>query len=145
VRWWARRPGPEHINSRSAMLRRLFRFYFHDEMPYGPYRLPRTWWRRSPLGYGRGRVAVAADLKVKVPQRVVVPLGVEQVARFWASFRTARDLALVAWMLLNGLRSREVLALKVADLLFSEAQVLVRGDFQGSLKFELVVSDTTDH
>lgn len=121
------KPGPENVNQRSSMLRRLFRFYFHQEMPHGPYRLQRIWFRRSPLGYGRGRVAVAADLKVKVPQRVIVPLQPEQVARFWRSFRTARDLSLVALMLLNGLRSREVLELKLEDLLFSEAQLRVHG------------------
>jgi integrase/recombinase XerD len=119
--------APETINTRAAMLRRLFRFYFHDEMPHGAYRVQRTWWRRSPLGYGRGRIAVAADLSLKVPQRVIVPLSAEQVARFWGSFRTARDLAIVALMLLNGLRSREVLGLKLQDLLFSEAQIRVRG------------------
>ena len=89
-------PGPQNINQRSSMLRRLFRFYFHEEMPHGPYRLPqRTSFQRSPLGYGRGRRAVAADLTLKVPQRVIVPLSAEQVARFWSSFQTARDLALV--------------------------------------------------
>jgi site-specific recombinase XerD len=122
------RSGPAHINNRSAMLRRLFRFYFHDEMPWGPYRVeqrPRL--RRSPLGYGPGRRAVVADLHLKVPERVIVPLSAEQVARFWSSFRTARDLALVALMLLNGLRSREVLTLKLADVLLSEAQMRVRG------------------
>ena len=121
------RVAPETINNRASMLRRLFRFYFHEEMPHGPFRLQRTWLCRSPLGYGRSRVAVAADLKVKTTQRVIVPLSTEQVARFWASFRTARDLAIVALMLLNGLRSREVLGLKLADLLFSEAQMRVAG------------------
>jgi site-specific recombinase XerD len=119
--------APETINNRASMLRRLFRFYFHEEMPHGPYRLQRTWWRRSPLGYGRGRIAVAADLHLKVPERVIVPLSAEQVARFWRSFRTARDLAIVALLLLNGLRSREVLGLKLQDLLFSEAQIRVHG------------------
>ena len=121
------KPAPENVNNRSAMLRRLFRFYFHDDMPHAPYLMQRAWYRRSPLGYGRGRMAVAADLKVKVPQRVIVPLQTEQVARFWRSFRTARDLAIVALMLLNGLRSREVLALKLGDLLFSEALIRVHG------------------
>jgi integrase/recombinase XerD len=121
------KPSPENVNHRSAMLRRLFRFHFHQEMPHAPYLIQRTWYRRSPLGYGRRRVAAAADLKVKVPQRVIVPLSAEQVARFWRSFRTARDLAIVALMLLNGLRSREVLALTLEDLLFSEAQIQVRG------------------
>jgi len=98
-------------------------------MPHAPCLVQRTWYRRSPLGYGRARQAAshAADLKLKVPPRVIAPLSVEQVARFWKSFRTIRDLALVALLLLNGLRSREVLALTLADLLFSETQIQVRG------------------
>ncbi len=122
------KPAPENINRRSSLVRRLFRFYFHQDMPHAPYLIQRTWYRRSPLGYGRGRAATApADLKLKVPQRVIAPLSAEQVARFWRSFRTARDLGIVALMLLNGLRSREVLALELEDLLFSEAQVRVHG------------------
>jgi hypothetical protein len=31
-------------------------------------------------------------LRVKVPKRNIVPLSVEEVARFWSSFRTSRDL-----------------------------------------------------
>ena len=103
ARWWARQPGiditrfaaeqftestlldyvraqldaprkaaPDTINVRSSLLRRLFRFHFHDEMPHPG--CGRAWWRRSPLGYGRGRLAFADDLKLKVPHRVVVPL-----------------------------------------------------------------------
>ncbi len=121
------KPTPENVNNRAGLLRRLFQFYFHQEMPQGPYRIQRTWWRRSPLGYGRGRKAVAADLTLKVPQRLIVPLTVEQVRRFWSSFRTARDVAMVALMLLNGLRSREVLGLKLEDLRFDESQLWVRG------------------
>jgi len=157
VRWWSQQPGvdvtrfcaeqftestlidyvksqresskvaPETINLRSSMLRRLFRFYFHDEMPHAAYRLQRHWVRRSPLGYGRGRRAESADLTLRVPQRVIVPLSIEQVGRFWTSFHSARDLAMVALMLLNGLRSREVLGLKIEDLLFSESQIRVHG------------------
>ena len=121
------KPSPENINMRSGMLRRLYRFHFQEEMPHGPCLIRRTWYRRSPLGYGRRVAAESIDLKVKVPQRVVTPLSREQVARFWKSFRTARDLALVALMLLNGLRSREALSLTLEDLLFSEAQIRVHG------------------
>lgn len=122
------KPSPENVNQRSSMLRRLFRFHFREDMPHAPYLIQRTWWRRSPLGYGRARAATApADLKLKVPARVIVPLSIEQVARFWQSFRAARDLALVALLLLNGLRSREVLALRLEDLLFSEALIRVHG------------------
>lgn len=121
------KPSPENINMRSSMLRRLYRFHFQQDMPHAPYLIQRNWYRRSPLGYGRRVAANAADLKVKVPQRVVIPLTADDVARFWKSFRTARDLAMVALMLLNGLRSHEVLALRLRDLLFSEAQLRVTG------------------
>jgi len=122
------KPTPENINRRAFLVRRLFRFYFHQDMPHAPYTIQRNWYRRSPLGYGRGRLVTAsADLTLKVPERVIVPLSVEQVARFWGSFRTARDLGMVALMLLNGLRSREVLSLQLEDLLFSEAQIRVHG------------------
>ena len=122
------KPSPVSVNNRSTMLRRLFRFHFQQDMPHAPYLVKPGWLRRSPLGYGRGRpVAAPADLKLKVPQRVMVPLQAEQVARFWRSFHTARDLAIVALMLLNGLRSREVLTLRLEDLLLSEAQARVRG------------------
>ena len=47
---------------------------------------------------------------MKTPKRVVVPLSVDEVARFWSSYRTSRDLAIVGLMLLHG-RSCEVLAL----------------------------------
>ena len=119
--------SPETINSRSAMLRRLFRFHFQVEMPHGPYRLQRFWWTPPGGRHRRGRTAVAADLRVRVPPRVIEPLSVEQVHRFWSSFRTARDIAVVGLMLLSGLRSCEVLALELEDLLLSEAQLRVRG------------------
>lgn len=119
--------SPEMINSRSAMLRRLFRFHFQVEMPHGPYRLQRVWGTPTGGRHRRGRLAVAADLRLKVPPRVIEPLSVEQVQRFWRSFRTARDIALVGLLLLNGLRSCEVLSLEVEDLLLSEAQLRVHG------------------
>lgn len=118
-----RKVSPETINSRSSMLRRLFRFYFQVEMPHGPYRLQRIWGTPPGGRYRRGRSAVAADLHLKVPPRVIEPLAVEQVQRFWSSFRTARDIAIVGLLLLSGLRSCEVLALELEDLLLSEAQL----------------------
>ena len=66
-------------------------------------------------------------LRLKQPRRAVVPLSAEQVARFWRSFRTFRDLAVVGLMLLDGLRSCEVLALQLADLQLAEAQMRVLG------------------
>jgi site-specific recombinase XerD len=122
-------PSAQNINQRATMLRRLFRFYFEQDMPHAPYRLQQHYWRRSPLGYGRRRAAFA-DLHLKVPQRAIVPLAAPEVSRFWASFRTARDLVIVALMLLNGLRSREVLALRLEDISLAECHMRVRGKGQ---------------
>jgi len=38
---------------------------------------------------------IATGLRLKQPQRVVVPLFSDEVAKFWSSFRSSRDLALV--------------------------------------------------
>jgi len=78
------------------------------------------------MGLGRPRLAMSR-LRVKVPKRNIVPLSVNEVSRFWSSFRTARDLAIVGLMLLQGLRSAEVLALNRDDALLSEAQLRVHG------------------
>src|SRR6266436_447 len=66
-------------------------------------------------------------VRVKPAKRQIIPLSVDEVARFWSSFGTARDLAIVGLMLLHGLRSAEVLALNRDDVLLSEAQLRVRG------------------
>jgi integrase len=66
-------------------------------------------------------------LRVRTPKRVTVPLSNQEVARFWAGFRTSRDLAMVGLMLFDGLRSGEVRALNRDDLLLSEAQLRVHG------------------
>ena len=60
-------------------------------------------------------------------KRTIVPLSVDEVAQFWSSFRTSRDLAIVGLMLLQGLRSQEVRDLNRDDLLMPEAQIRVRG------------------
>jgi integrase len=100
---------------------------FGDEIPAGQSHFQRTYTKRSPLGYGRPRRAVALGLRLRQPRRVIVPLSAEEVAKFWRSFRTFRDLALVGLMLLDGLRSCEVLALQLEDLQLAEAQMRVLG------------------
>ena len=49
------------------------------------------------------------------------------MARFWSSFRTSRDLALVGLMLLHGLRSCEVLAVNCEDVQVPDSQIRVLG------------------
>jgi integrase len=119
-------PSSSTINDRVAIADRALR----NEFPDAPCQVARgfhhAFLHRRPLGLGRPRIALSR-LRVRVPKRNLIPLSVEEVARFWSSFRTARDLAIVGLMLLEGLRSAEVLALNEDDLLLSEAQLRVRG------------------
>jgi integrase/recombinase XerD len=121
------KPTPQTINHRLVVLRSLYRFHSGHPLPAGPHHFQRSYFTRPPLGYGRSHRVTASGLRLKQPQRVVVPLSAEEVAKFWKSFRTFRDLALVALMLLDGLRSQETLDLQLEDLQLAEAQIRVLG------------------
>jgi integrase len=114
------------INERVAIADRALRALF----PSAPEQIAPgfqvTYWRQAPMGLGRQRPALSRP-RVRTPKRTIVPLSVDEVARFWSSFRSSRDLAIVGLMLLQGLRSREVLALDRDDVMLPEAQVRVPG------------------
>jgi len=95
--------------------------------PPGLCHFQHSYFMRSPLGYGRPHRILASGLRLRQPRRVIVPLSCDEVAKFWSSFRTFRDLALVALMLLDGLRSREVLDLQLESVQLAEAQIRVLG------------------
>ena len=120
-------PAPTTVNRRLTVVRCVYRFHYGREIAPGQTHFQRSYTQRPPLGYGRPRRVVVRGLRLKQPRRVVVPLSAEQVAQFWRSFRTFRDLALVGLMLLDGLRSCEVLALQLADLQLADAQMRVHG------------------
>src|ERR1700687_2224565 len=119
-------PAAESINRRVGTAERAMRREFPEAARLFAPGFQNWYWRQSRLGYGRPRPALT-QLRVKTPKRVIVPLSIEEVARFWSSFGTARDLAIVGLMLLEGLRSAEVLALNPEDALLSEAQLRMRG------------------
>jgi site-specific recombinase XerD len=121
------KPAASTINHRLGVLRCLYRFHYGREIPGGKSHFQRAYTTRSALGYGRSHHRIATGLRLRQPRCLVVPLSVEQVAVFWKSFRTFRDLAVVALMLLDGLRSCEVLQLQLADLCLSEAHLCVLG------------------
>jgi integrase/recombinase XerD len=121
------KPTPQTINHRLGVFRSLYRFHSGHPMPAGSSHFQRSYRTQSPLGYGRPQRVIASGLRLKEPQRVIMPLSADEVARFWGSFRTARDLALVALMLLNGLRSHEILDLRLEDLQLADAQIRVPG------------------
>src|ERR1035441_9033088 len=92
-------------------------------------------------GTGRPRFDLSR-LRVKEPRLTIVPLSIDEVARFWSSFRTARDLAIVGMMLMHGLRSAEVIALNRDDVLLSEGQLRVRGK-GNKMRFLPLAPETT--
>ncbi len=108
------KPTPQTINHRLTVLRCLYRFHYGEEISRAP-------------SYSRPRRRLPAGLRLRQFRRVVTPLSAAEVAQFWKSFHTFRDLALVALMLLDGLRSCEVLDLRLEDLSLSQAQILVLG------------------
>ena len=120
------RPSAATINERVADVDRALRSEFPDAPCQIAHGFQQTFLQRKPMGLGRARVAISR-LRVREPRRNIVPLSVDEVARFWSSFRSARDLAIVGLMLLQGLRSVEIIALNRDDVLFSEGQLRVRG------------------
>jgi integrase/recombinase XerD len=135
------RPFATTINSRVAVTDRAIR----NEFPNAPCQVApgfqHYFLQRKPMGLGRPRIAISL-LRVKEPKLNIVPLSVDEVARFWSSFHTARDLAIVGLMLLHGLRSAEVLALNLEHVLFSEAQLRVHGK-GNKLRFLPLAPETT--
>jgi integrase/recombinase XerD len=120
-------PKPQTVNHRLGTVRCCYRFHTGQEIPAGQVHFQRRYTKRSPLGYGRPRLAIARGLRLKQDRRVIVPLSSEEVAKFWQSFRTYRDLALVGLMLLDGLRSCEVLGLQPEDVQLADGQMRVHG------------------
>jgi site-specific recombinase XerD len=119
-------PAPQTINHRLDVLRALYQFHFGCEVP-GEARFQHFYTTRSPLGYGRSGRAAARGLRLRNTHALMLPLTSSEVAQFWESFHTFRDLALVGLMLYDGLRSGEALALQLTDVRLTEGQILVRG------------------
>jgi site-specific recombinase XerD len=126
------RPAPATINRRVIVVGCALRNEFPDAASTTEAGFSHFYWLRSSLGCGRFRPA-RSRFRVKESKRIPVPLSVDQVARFWSGFRNARDLAVVGLMLLQGLRSKEVIALNLEDVQLAESQIRVRG--KGSLRF----------
>ncbi len=119
-------PAAQTINHRISATHSLYRFHYGREIPPHDHSTDSGHARPTPFGYGRTR-RMLRRLRVKIPRRLVIPLTAAEVSQFWSSFRTYRDLSLVALMLFNGLRSRETLNLQLEDLHFAQAQIRVQG------------------
>jgi site-specific recombinase XerD len=123
---------PASINRRLTACRLLVGFW----RPSGPGNVARTS-LPAPHYRGRGRdrrlglhvlhKQPSLALHVKQPRKLVAPLTAEQVREFLRSLRRYRDLAIVYLMLLCGLRSREILGLRLRDVCLLERSVRVLG------------------
>ncbi len=134
------KPTPQTVNHRLTVLRCLYRFHYAREIPRSRGSVLSSYSTRGPLGYGKPR-RVTTGLRLRQPRRVVVPLCAEEVSQFWQSFRTYRDLSLIALMLFDGLRSREAMEVQLEDLRLSQAQILISG--KGNRQRVLPLPDET--
>jgi len=132
---WCRRDGlaPATTNRRMAALSGLFTFRsirdssVANPMPKGAAARRTT---RSPqhglLGH-LTRPQPRSALRVRQPRRLPRGLDRAEVTAFLSSLRTWRDKAIAGLMLFSGLRSAEVLALKVADVDIAQGWARVAG------------------
>jgi site-specific recombinase XerD len=128
----ARPPAPTSMNRRLTAVRLLYRFHTGSELPpgrrvVGTRLLSFHNSAASGAGYLHPSRPRRPPLWVREPRRVVAPLSAGDVATFLESFDTTRDLAIVGFLLLCGLRSRELIELRLEDLDFAENQVRVHG------------------
>ena len=75
------------INHRVAIVDRALRIAF----PGAPLvrsapALQSTYWQRAPMGIGRPRPVLSRLRVPKTAKRTIMPLSVDEVARFWSSF-----------------------------------------------------------
>lgn len=128
--------SPTSINRRLVVIGLFYRFVTGYEIGVGatsgvgasvpaPYYKGRG--RDRDLGLHRIAPVRHRSLRVKTPRKVVEPLTAEQVRHLLGSFKRYRDLCIAYMMLLCGLRSREVLALEVGDVDYSENRLRVSG------------------
>lgn len=79
------------------------------------------------LGLHRIRAPKHRLLQVKTPHTLVEPLTKEQIRAFLKTLPRYRDLGIVYLMLFCGLRSQEVLEIKLHDICFEEKRIRVHG------------------
>lgn len=122
---------PRSINHRLCTARAFYRYCFGKDLPHAAGVLyPKGYYkagRRTRLGlHSVGRKSFL-ELKVKVPHQIMDPIRPKDVDKFLRDLKRYRDLAIVLTMLLCGLRSQEIIELRVEDVDFHQSRLRVRG------------------
>jgi site-specific recombinase XerD len=128
----ARASHPCSINRRLTTLEGFFFFVTGRELPRGKgisVATPNCRGRGYDRYTGAHRIGPAPRraIRVKTPKKLIEPLRVDQVRAFLDTLDRYRDLALVYLMLFCGLRSHEVLGLRIDDIDADNQAILVNG------------------
>lgn len=123
---------PTSINRRLIVTGLFYRFLTGEEIRYGagasfPARHYKGRGRDRDLGLHQIKAPLHRALQVKTHRSIVEPLTAKQAQLLIGSFRRYRDISMVYLMLLCGLRSREVLNIKLNDIEFNENYLRVWG------------------
>ncbi len=127
-----KRIHPKSINRRLTTCRSIYRFTYQKEIPTGlGVSLPSPYYRGPGKDRELGLFGIPKrqqlQLSVKVPKTLIEPLKEARVNYFLKDISSYRNLSIVLLMLLCGLRSCEVLSLKIEWLDLSSLQIRVRG------------------
>jgi len=122
---------PRSINQRLVCARCFYRFCFDNNVPHAPGVLyPKGYYRgprRTRLGLHAARRKPFLELKVKVPKEIINAIKPTDVDKFLSDLNRYRDLGIVLTMLLCGLRSQEVISLRMEDVNFHQSSLRVQG------------------
>lgn len=120
-------PAATTINHRTTVVERFYQYNFDRRIPV------RVGDGNEPQTRGRYRTGwlhpfgVRCSSRVKESRKIIVPLTREQVTKYFCSLKTWRDTTITGFMLLCGLRRKEVLSLRITDVNINEGRVLVHG------------------
>jgi site-specific recombinase XerD len=122
---------PTSINRRLTTSRLFYRFATSADLEAGSGVAQAAHYkgrgRDRHLGLHQLRRLRHTKLRVKTPKKVVEPLEKEQVLAFLHSLARYRDLAIVSLMVFCGLRSKEVVSVRLSDVNLLEGRLRVHG------------------
>lgn len=122
---------PRSINRMLMTTRSFYRFCTGKELEAKQGELPAPHYRGRGrdrwLGINSVRAPQHRLLQIKVPKTLIEPLTIEQVRDLLASTSRHRDICIIYFMLFCGLRSQEVINLKLSDVSLTEGHVRVKG------------------